>query len=346
MTAPSHLSSTRPRVGRARRYLLAVASATLLLLASAAPAASIGLGSPATLDEVLASAGYDARHSDVLRLYQAFFEREPDVAGAVYWIGQFEAGATLDDLAYGFARSTEFISRYGDALSNRAFLEIVYGNVLGRTPDQAGLDYWTGQLDAGLSQHGVVRWVAANDEFAASYPFSPEFVDVTPDSFIALADLPDGWVGDVFVTEEPLDRSTCNDRMIAPGNAVLASYEAPDQSDFLEQYVVVYSSAAEAERFIDDTRGYPASCPDFVDVAGDRTVPGPLTFRAVGDSSASMRETVTTGGTTNTYERHMVTFRLGRVLVIVWSSAEVGEPATDLNAAVDLIVPRMLADLS
>ena len=346
MTVIVRTHSTRRVGSRMRKRLLTMAATAVLLFASVAPAASIGLGSPATLDEVLASAGYDADHADVLRLYQAFFEREPDVDGAVYWIGQYEAGATLDDLAYGFARSTEFTSRYGDALGNRAFLEIVYGNVLGRTPDQAGLDYWTGQLNGGLSQHGVVRWVAANDEFAARYPFAPSFVIVSPTVFFGLGDLPDGWTSEATITEEPPDRTTCNDRIFAPGNSVRVSFEAPDQSDFLDQIVSIYGSDADAEAYLNTVRNYPGTCPDYIDSLGDRTVPTAMTFRFVGDSSVSIKESITTAGTTNSYERHMVAWREGRVLMIVWTSAEVGESATDLGIVVGAVEARLIAALS
>lgn len=346
MHTTTRLASTRPRSRRPRSALVALAATLLLLASSVTPAAAIGLGNPATLDEVLTSAGYDKTHADVLRLYQAFFEREPDVDGAVYWIEQYEAGATLDDLAWGFASSTEFTSRYGGDLTNRQFLEIVYGNVLGRTPDDEGMDYWLGQVDGGLSQHGVVRWVAANDEFAATYPFAPELVGITPASFLTSADLPTGWTAEVNEIETGLDRTSCPNRLIPPGNAVVATYQSADASAFLEQGVAAFDSVDAAEAYLENFRDYVTSCPDFVDSNGDRNVPAPLTFRPVGDSSASFREVVTTAGTTDRYERHMVSWRVGRVLVIVWSSAELGDLATVLDAAVDLIEPRVLADIS
>lgn len=343
---PSSTRAPRARTwGRIRSAFVAFVVAMGLAM-SATPAASVGLGSPATLDEVLASAGYDQPHADVLRLYQAFFEREPDVEGAVYWIGQYEAGATLDDLAFGFAQSTEFINRYGGNLTDREFLEIVYGNVLGRTPDGDGMDYWLSQIEGGLSQHGVVRWVAANDEFAVRHPFTPTIVDLSPSTFINLADLPPDWTVAVSIIDLGTDRTACEDRLTAPDNTVFASFESPGGVDFLEQGLAVFDSVAKAENYLELIRGYAASCTAFLDVRDDRIQPGPLSVRAIGDSSASIRETVTTAGTTDTYERHLVAWRVGRVLSIVWTSAEVGEPPTDLNIAIDIVESRLLADIS
>jgi hypothetical protein len=41
-------------------------------------------------------------------------------------------------------------------LSNKAFVELVYQNVLGRPGDPGGVDYWTKQLDLKRKTRGVV----------------------------------------------------------------------------------------------------------------------------------------------------------------------------------------------
>ncbi|MEM7272727.1 MAG: DUF4214 domain-containing protein [Actinomycetota bacterium] len=107
--------------------------------------------------------------ADMLRLYAAFFERDPELAGAQYWYGQSKAGVSLDTVAWSFSQSAEFLARYGETTSEQ-FLTIVYQNVLGRGPDQEGLDYWLGQIANGLDRSGAVRWIAASQEFKNSNP--------------------------------------------------------------------------------------------------------------------------------------------------------------------------------
>jgi len=91
----------------------------------------------------------------VIRLYQAYFLRVPDDAGVRYWIGQRAAGTSLAKISGRFATSSEFRTRYG-SLSNRAFVERVYLNVLGRPGDRPGIDYWTSRLDTKKRTRGTV----------------------------------------------------------------------------------------------------------------------------------------------------------------------------------------------
>ena len=134
-----------------------------------------------TVTEITQSVDYKTSDADTLRLYRAFLAREPDIDGSKYWIAQTRAGATLDDLAYGFAQSDEFKAEYG-TLTNDEFLTLIYDNMLGRVADQDGFDYWLGEMDKGLAQFGVVRWVVANDEFVANYPYAPTAPDSPGDT--------------------------------------------------------------------------------------------------------------------------------------------------------------------
>ena len=83
------------------------------------------------------------------RIYQAAFNRTPDLAGLGYWIGQMDKGQTLGDVAKSFVASDEFHRLYGNSPTNEQVINAYYQNVLHRAPDQAGLDYWLGQLASG-----------------------------------------------------------------------------------------------------------------------------------------------------------------------------------------------------
>jgi len=90
------------------------------------------------------------------RLYQSTFDRAPDLAGLGYWIAQLDHGASLDTVADGFIHGAEFIARYGATSSDQDFVANLYSNVLHRTPDQAGADYWNAQLHGGISRASVL----------------------------------------------------------------------------------------------------------------------------------------------------------------------------------------------
>ena len=101
------------------------------------------------------SAEFQGVISPVARLYFAYFLRIPDYGGLTFWINQYKAGTPLESVSQAFATSPEFTSRYG-ALTNAAFVTLVYNNVLGRGPDPSGLAFWTGQLDSGAMNRGQV----------------------------------------------------------------------------------------------------------------------------------------------------------------------------------------------
>lgn len=90
------------------------------------------------------------------RLYSAFLGRTPDASGLKFWTSRRRAGTwTLNKMAEQFARSTEFQRRYG-TLTNRAYVTLIYTDVLGRAADPSGVDYWTRQLDTGRRTRGTV----------------------------------------------------------------------------------------------------------------------------------------------------------------------------------------------
>lgn len=91
------------------------------------------------------------------RLYQAAFNRTPDQSGLGYWIGQMDKGAeSLKHVAAGFLLSAEFQKLYGANVSDDAFITALYSNVLHRAPDQAGFNYWHGQISNGFGRDSIL----------------------------------------------------------------------------------------------------------------------------------------------------------------------------------------------
>ena len=87
-------------------------------------------------------------------LYVAFFNRVPDADGLEYWIGQFNGGQSINQIAESFYNSgIEFSQLTGISagMTNTSFINVVYNNVLGRSngADPEGLSFWTTALQSG-----------------------------------------------------------------------------------------------------------------------------------------------------------------------------------------------------
>jgi hypothetical protein len=90
------------------------------------------------------------------RLYQAAYDRTPDQAGVSYWINAMDHGTSLQTVAQSFVSSGEFKALYGASPTNAQAVNAFYTNVLGRAADSAGLDYWVGKMNAGMSLADVL----------------------------------------------------------------------------------------------------------------------------------------------------------------------------------------------
>ncbi|MEZ5378482.1 MAG: DUF4214 domain-containing protein [Acidimicrobiales bacterium] len=280
-------SSTRTST----RLAATLASAAILLLTLATPAAPTSeydsVGPAASIEELTASPRYLAPlDAAVLRLYRAFFRREADVAGAIYWIDQHRNGASLEDLAWGFSNSDEFIADYGTGLGNAAFLDIVYPNVLGREPDPDGYAYWLGEMNNGLGQDGVVQWITANTEFVDRYPYAGKSEWVPLDLFLS-----PGEVDEATGVNEWSDTLTlaalgsgipCKDRF-SPAAAFAGRVSGFDPSvrPFATQTVHEFDTEAEAQAFIAAGQSLQATCGTIVDGTTYVETQTPMTLTTV-----------------------------------------------------------------
>jgi len=99
------------------------------------------------------------------RLYQAAFNRTPDLEGLGYWIGRMDIGDSLKEVAKSFVNSAEFKLVYGASPTNAQIVTRFYDNVLHRAAESGGYNYWLGALNSG--QDTVA-------EVLASFSESPE----------------------------------------------------------------------------------------------------------------------------------------------------------------------------
>ena len=107
-----------------------------------------------------------AVHS-IERLYRAHFLRASDAGGLEYWVGRHTGqGLSLPAISNHFAASQEFQARYGN-ISARAFVDLVYRNVLNRAPDAGGYNYWLQRLHQGMSRGEMMLHFSESAEYRA-----------------------------------------------------------------------------------------------------------------------------------------------------------------------------------
>ena len=94
--------------------------------------------------------------------------RDPDFGGWKFWFDQYNVQhMSLRSILNNFLTFPEFQNTYGN-LTNDQFVNLVYQNVLGRAPDQAGHDFWLGQLNSGLSRTDMMLGFINSTEFSTN----------------------------------------------------------------------------------------------------------------------------------------------------------------------------------
>jgi len=106
----------------------------------------------------------DGTAGEAYRLYEAAFDRQPDLQGLGFWISQMDAGLSLKSAAEYFISSEEFISLYGKQVIDPVFVDTLYLNILGRLPDAEGRNFWTDQLGSGLERSNVLIGFSESNE--------------------------------------------------------------------------------------------------------------------------------------------------------------------------------------
>lgn len=102
----------------------------------------------------------------IARYYLALFDRSPDVDGLNYWVQQAKHQVSLSAIAGNFIASSEFKMLHGDTsqLNTDQFVTLVYQQLLHRTPENGGLEYWKGVMAAGATQSDILSTIALSAE--------------------------------------------------------------------------------------------------------------------------------------------------------------------------------------
>jgi Ca2+-binding RTX toxin-like protein len=89
--------------------------------------------------------------AQIMRLYDAALDRQPDQGGYENLLDYMEGGGSLSVLATAFLNSAEFQARYG-GLSNQQFVEQMYRFCLDREGDPGGIQSWVNNLNTGTTR--------------------------------------------------------------------------------------------------------------------------------------------------------------------------------------------------
>ncbi|MEP5730766.1 MAG: DUF4214 domain-containing protein [Sulfitobacter sp.] len=119
----------------------------------------------------------EAEFDQLIEMYIAYFNRAPDAAGLYFWGSVFADGLDIEEIAALFLDQDETRATYPESDTNLEFATQVYSNVLGRTPDSAGLTFWQEQLDNGaIGRDTFILEVLRGAKADAPDDATPEFV--------------------------------------------------------------------------------------------------------------------------------------------------------------------------
>ena len=98
----------------------------------------------------------DGNAGKIYRLYQAAFNRHPDLPGFGFWISHMDKGMELSEVSSCFQNAVEFTSLYGNNVSNNQLVTLLYQNVLHRTPNTSESNFWVDILETGQQSRAVI----------------------------------------------------------------------------------------------------------------------------------------------------------------------------------------------
>jgi hypothetical protein len=119
--------------------------------------------------------------------YQLMLLRAPEASGRAYWTGQLDRGVFNESILGLFGGSPEYYASPRKGSGNDAtFIRALYRDLLGRSPQQSELDYWTGRLASGTPRSSM------GDLFAFSHEFHLRLVNSWYPKYLGRSSDPSG----------------------------------------------------------------------------------------------------------------------------------------------------------
>jgi hypothetical protein len=111
-------------------------------------------------DQIIRSPEYDA--GLVTADYQEFLKRAPSAAEVDSWVRVLQAGARSDQVLAAILASPEYYQRAGG--TDAGWVDAVYHDLLDRSSEPVGRDYWLQALAAGAGRTAVAQRITASPE--------------------------------------------------------------------------------------------------------------------------------------------------------------------------------------
>lgn len=103
-------------------------------------------------------------------LYQGLLGRGMDSEGLRYWTDlALDHAVSLSNIAQGFITSEEFRSSTLAGATDHQFVEALYNQLLDRSGEEVGVDFWLSRLTAGAQRGDIALEFLASDEFRADH---------------------------------------------------------------------------------------------------------------------------------------------------------------------------------
>lgn len=99
------------------------------------------------------------RIKKIKEAYNRALRRDPEPAGAAYWLGALQRGQLSPENVYSTFLATDEMYTVQGGGTNTGYVTSLYNDLLLRAPDQGGLTYWTSRLDRGEARRAISDWI-------------------------------------------------------------------------------------------------------------------------------------------------------------------------------------------
>jgi Domain of unknown function (DUF4214) len=125
-----------------------------------------GLPKASLIEEFMNSGEFLFGGKFIVQTYLGILTRDAEYDGFRDWLEALLTGMSSEQIVQTFLDSGEFHANFGSNLTNSQFVERMYNNVLRRSSEQVGFNFWLGQLNSGqMTRAQVGLGFLHSDEF-------------------------------------------------------------------------------------------------------------------------------------------------------------------------------------